>query len=99
MIWLDGLDLPLFRHFPVHFVEHFKEPRYPAEDIDSETSPIVFPWHKMKATLDSKGGAGESGKQQKWVRERYLREDGSEGMFSTTSMPQRTTSKNSTQIH
>jgi gentisate 1,2-dioxygenase len=24
MIWLDGLDLPMYRHFPVHFVEHFR---------------------------------------------------------------------------
>jgi gentisate 1,2-dioxygenase len=24
MIWLDALDLPMYRHFPVHFVEHFK---------------------------------------------------------------------------
>lgn len=72
MIWLDGLDLPLFRHFPVHFVEHFKQPRYPAQDIDSEASPIVFPWHKMKAKLDAKSS-------DKWCRERYLREDGSEG--------------------
>ncbi|KAK7226776.1 hypothetical protein V2G26_014779 [Clonostachys chloroleuca] len=52
MIWLDGLDLPNFRHFPVHFVEHFQEKRYPAEDVDTSNSPIVFPWAKMKARLD-----------------------------------------------
>jgi gentisate 1,2-dioxygenase len=56
MIWLDGLDLPLFRHFPVHFVEHFSQPRYPAEDIDKENSPIVFPWVKMQANLDAEEG-------------------------------------------
>lgn len=28
MIWLDGLDLPMYRHFPVHFVEHFKVSRW-----------------------------------------------------------------------
>lgn len=71
MIWLDGLDLPLFRHFPVHFVEHFTEPRYPAEDVDSSQSEIVFPWERMKKTLDEREG--------KWVRERYLRTDGREG--------------------
>lgn len=76
MIWLDGLDLPLFRHFPVHFVEHFKQPRYPAEDVDSNTSPIVFPWHKMKAKLDAN--------TEPWCRERYLRNDGSEGTCSPT---------------
>lgn len=74
MIWLDNLDLPLFRHFPVHFVEHFKEPRYPAEDVDSEESPIVFPWKGMKQTLDAKEG--------KWWRERYLRRCGRDGKCS-----------------
>ncbi|KAL4807919.1 gentisate 1,2-dioxygenase [Aspergillus unguis] len=70
MIWLDGLDLPNFRHFPVHFVQHFDKPRYPAEDIDTAASPIVFPWVKMKAQLDGVEGA--------WVAKRYLKEDGQE---------------------
>ncbi|KAL5358441.1 RmlC-like cupin domain-containing protein [Aspergillus floccosus] len=70
MIWLDGLDLPNFRHFPVHFVEHFKDPRYPAEDIDTSTSPIVFPWRVMKQKLDSVPG--------NWATQRYLRADGRE---------------------
>ncbi|KAK4499901.1 hypothetical protein PRZ48_008087 [Zasmidium cellare] len=56
MIWLDTLDLPNFMHFPVHFVEHFNKPRYPADDADSATSPIVFPWKRMRAALDGKGG-------------------------------------------
>ncbi|PKS07194.1 hypothetical protein jhhlp_005794 [Lomentospora prolificans] len=70
MIWLDGLDLPNFIHFPVHFVEHYNSPRYPAEDVDSNTSPIVFPWTKMKADLDKS--------TQSWVCIPYLKEDGSE---------------------
>lgn len=77
MIWLDALDLPLFRHFPVHFVEHFSQPRYPATDTDSNTSPIVFPWQKMKAKLDAHGARG-------WSCERYLRADGSEGTYAPT---------------
>jgi len=76
MIWLDGLDLPNFVHFPVHFVEHFDQPRYPAKDVDSNTSPIVFPWVKMKERLDEKGGD--------WVAERYLKTDGSEGMHDSS---------------
>ncbi|KAH8700321.1 RmlC-like cupin domain-containing protein [Talaromyces proteolyticus] len=68
MIWLDGLDLPTFRHFPVHFVQHYDQPRYPAEDVDS--SPIVFPWAKMKAQLDAADGD--------WAACRYLRNDGRE---------------------
>jgi gentisate 1,2-dioxygenase len=53
MIWLDGLDLPQFQHFPVHFVEHFSEARYPAEDGESE---LVWPWKEMKARLDAVPG-------------------------------------------
>lgn len=66
MIWLDGLDLPNFRHFPVHFVEHFQEKRYPAEDVDTSNAPIVFPWAKMKARLDD-------GKD--WATKYYLKAD------------------------
>ncbi|RSH81656.1 uncharacterized protein EHS24_007836 [Apiotrichum porosum] len=54
MIWLDGLDLPQFQHYPVHFVQHYKDPRYPAED--APTSPIVFPWVDMQAALDATKG-------------------------------------------
>jgi len=71
MIWLDALDLPLFQFYPVHFVEHFKESRYPAEDVDTSKSPIVFPWERMKGILDSKAGD--------WVVERYLKGSGDEG--------------------
>lgn len=74
MIWLDGLDLPSFRHFPVHFVEHFKQARYPAEDVDTSHSPIVFPWVKMKAALDDVNGD--------FASLRYLNEDSSEGKRS-----------------
>lgn len=75
MIWLDGLDLPNFRHFPVHFVEHFDQPRYPAEDIDTSSSPIVFPWSQMKERLDAA--------PRDWAAQRYLKADGREGMFVT----------------
>ncbi|KAF7561517.1 hypothetical protein G7046_g2626 [Stylonectria norvegica] len=70
MIWLDGLDLPNFMHYPVHFVEHFASPRYPAEDVDSDNSPIVFPWVKMQQALDA--GDGD------YVTRPYLHSDGSE---------------------
>jgi gentisate 1,2-dioxygenase len=55
MIWLDGLDLPLFQHFPVHFAQHYSSPRYPAEDAPS--APILFPWTEMSARLAQ--GTGE----------------------------------------
>ena len=31
VIWLDGLDLPLFKYTPVNFAEPYKEKRYPSE--------------------------------------------------------------------
>ena len=54
MIWLDGLDLPQFQHFPVHFAQHYTEPRYPAEDTPA--SEILFPWTQMKARLQEAPG-------------------------------------------
>ncbi|KAH7162007.1 RmlC-like cupin domain-containing protein [Dactylonectria estremocensis] len=68
VIWLDGLDLPNFMHFPVHFVEHYASSRYPAEDKDE--SPIVFSWEKMSAKLNASSG--------KWVSVPYLKADGRE---------------------
>ena len=71
MIWLDGLDLPNFMHFPVHFVEHFDQPRYPAKDVDSDSSPIVFPWSKMQIRLDEQDGD--------WATSDYRKDDGRPG--------------------
>lgn len=68
VIWLDGLDLPEFVHFPVHFNEHFADARYPAEDADD--SPIVFPWAKMQSKLDGQKGP--------WATAAYLKDDGRE---------------------
>ncbi|OAR02359.1 hypothetical protein LLEC1_02450 [Akanthomyces lecanii] len=68
VIWLDGLDLPNFIHFPVHFNEHYSAARYPATDVDD--SPIVFPWKDMLAKLDSAPGS--------WAAVPYLHADGSE---------------------
>lgn len=31
MIWLDGLDLPLYQAFPTNFAEMYAEERYPSE--------------------------------------------------------------------
>jgi hypothetical protein len=77
MIWLDGLDLPNFVHFPVHFVEHFAEPRYPAKTIDTSDSPIVFPLVKMRTRLDSE--------PDDYVSMPYLKANGSEGKEPPTT--------------
>lgn len=71
VIWLDGLDLPNFVHFPVHFVEHFAEKRYPAKDVDD--SAVVFPWEEMQDKLNAS--------QAEWVSAPYLREDGRDSRF------------------
>ena len=68
MIWLDGLDLPQFQHYPVHFVQHYSESRYPAKDVSSAESPIVWPWREMKARLDAVGEA--------FISRDYRRDDG-----------------------
>lgn len=73
MIWLDTLDLPNFVYYPVHFVEHYADPRYLATDVDTSSSPIVFPWTRMKAQLDS--GHGD------YTTERYLKTGGNESML------------------
>ncbi|KAF4621957.1 hypothetical protein G7Y89_g14388 [Cudoniella acicularis] len=70
MIWLDGLDLPNFIHYPVHFVEHYQAPRYPAQNVDTSKSPIVFPWARMKEALDTENGV--------WAVKPYTRGDGSD---------------------
>jgi gentisate 1,2-dioxygenase len=57
MIWLDGLDLPQFQHFPVHFVQHYSESRYPAKDAPSST--VVYPWVEMEKKLEATAGESD----------------------------------------
>jgi len=71
VIWLDGLDLPEFVHFPVHFNEHYSSSRYPAENVDD--SPIVFPWDEMEAKLISQKGH--------WAAIPYMRANRAESKF------------------
>ncbi|KAJ4024719.1 hypothetical protein NW766_000959 [Fusarium irregulare] len=71
VIWLDGLDLPSFIHFPVHFVEHYSSARYPAEDFAE--SDIVYPWDKMQLQLDATTDG--------WVSRPYLKPNGAESEF------------------
>lgn len=68
VIWLDGLDLPNFLHFPVHFNEHYESSRYPAED--ALDSPILFSWSHMQPRLDEQPG--------NYARAPYLKADGRE---------------------
>ena len=60
------ITVPLLGLVAVYFVEHFSKPRYPSQDADDE-SPIVFPWVKMQAKLDSEAS--------EWVTKQYLKPD------------------------
>ncbi|KAM0816019.1 putative Zn(2)-C6 fungal-type domain-containing protein [Seiridium cardinale] len=61
VIWLDGLNIPLFKHIPVDFTEHYEE-KYGALTHDSkvvsddEASDMKFPWVKTQSRLDAAGG-------------------------------------------
>ncbi|KAH8646773.1 RmlC-like cupin domain-containing protein [Xylariales sp. PMI_506] len=61
VIWLDGLNIPLFKLIPVDFTDHYEEmygvdthPSKPASD--DEAADMKFPWTKTQAKLDAAGG-------------------------------------------
>lgn len=61
VIWLDGLNIPLFKPWPVDFTEHYEEDfgvsTHPSKQIaDEDASEMKFPWKKMQARLDSEVG-------------------------------------------
>ena len=51
MIWLDGLDLPIWQAIPVNFAEPYAEPRYPSKPAEGR-SRLKFPWSEIRAKLD-----------------------------------------------
>ncbi|EJT78522.1 hypothetical protein GGTG_03622 [Gaeumannomyces tritici R3-111a-1] len=70
MIWLDGLDLPLFQSFPTNFAEIYDSPRYPSEHFHDEVD-IRIPWTTARAALD--------GQEDTWATFRYTRRPGGAG--------------------
>jgi gentisate 1,2-dioxygenase len=52
MIWLDGLDLPLWQSLPAIFTEHYAHSRYPSE-LYGDASNRKYPWAEMQAKLDA----------------------------------------------
>jgi gentisate 1,2-dioxygenase len=54
MIWLDGLDLPVFQHIPVNFAEAYHEKRFPSAPVLK--SPLKFPWAEVQSKLDASEG-------------------------------------------
>ena len=51
MIWLDGLDLPVYRFLPVNFAENYAESRYPSEPVSE--SKLRIPWSGVVEKLDA----------------------------------------------
>ncbi|KAH6987111.1 RmlC-like cupin domain-containing protein [Ilyonectria destructans] len=51
VIWLDMLNLPLFRYAPVHFAEGYASPRYPS----TPTDPCEWrhPWGPVETALNA----------------------------------------------
>lgn len=50
MIWLDGLDLPVFRFLPVNFAENYTGSRYPSQLAGRSSKK--FPWEEVARVLD-----------------------------------------------
>lgn len=51
MVWLDGLDLPLYRSLPINFAENYPQPRYPSKL--AEESNLRIPWSAVADRLDA----------------------------------------------
>jgi gentisate 1,2-dioxygenase len=70
MIWLDGLDLPLYQVLPANFTQAYEALRYPSA-LPNGPSERSYPWREMQPRLDSAAGAT--------AEERYhLRSNGGE---------------------
>ncbi|EXJ93757.1 hypothetical protein A1O1_02150 [Capronia coronata CBS 617.96] len=61
VIWLDGLNIPFYKHLPVDFTEHYEEEfgsfTHESKPVpDSLCQEMKFPWSAMQAKLDGPGG-------------------------------------------
>ncbi|GAC1402961.1 MAG: gentisate 1,2-dioxygenase [Candidatus Velthaea sp.] len=56
MVWLDGLDLPMYQHIPANFAQPYETERYPAEPAEA-VSPLKYPWAEMQTALEGAGGS------------------------------------------
>lgn len=55
VIWLDGLDLPLWQFLPINILDQYTESRYPSSPV--EESAFRFPWAAVQEDLDAQQGA------------------------------------------
>jgi gentisate 1,2-dioxygenase len=74
MIWLDGLDLPLWQVLPSNFTEHYAEARYPSELLKT-ASNRKYPWAEMQPKLDAQPGL--------FAEERYAMREGGADISKT----------------
>jgi gentisate 1,2-dioxygenase len=52
MVWLDGLDLPVYQFFPANFAQPYAEERFPAQPAPEDTH-LRYPWADMQARLEA----------------------------------------------
>ncbi|KAH8881150.1 RmlC-like cupin [Thozetella sp. PMI_491] len=62
VIWLDGLNIPIFQPNPIDFTEHYteefgKDTHESATCTDEEASEMKFAWAEMKKRLDAVPGS------------------------------------------
>jgi gentisate 1,2-dioxygenase len=55
MIWMDGLDLPMWQSIPAFFTERYRDERYPSTPA-SGLSSRLYPWAEMQRQLDAAVG-------------------------------------------
>lgn len=73
MVWLDGLDLPVYKFLPVNFAENYHEERYPSEMAEGDhDTDLKFRWRNVAEVLDQ--GIETEGK--KYARFDYRLRDG-----------------------
>ncbi|KAK5199169.1 hypothetical protein LTR99_001211 [Exophiala xenobiotica] len=104
MIWLDGLDLPLFQALPTNFAEQYHEKRYPSKPksghaltvlkkqirvVDSNKS-LRFPWAPVKAALDAAPSPH--------AMYHYKKPDGSEVSYTLNAQAERITAGSSSPV-
>ncbi|KAK4447160.1 RmlC-like cupin domain-containing protein, partial [Podospora aff. communis PSN243] len=54
MVWLDGLDLPVYRFLPVNFAENYSEARYPSVLAEEgQDGGLKYPWKRVAEALDA----------------------------------------------
>jgi gentisate 1,2-dioxygenase len=55
MVWLDGLDLPVYQFFPANFAQPYASDQFPSQDGPAN-SHLKFSWAEMQARLEAEPG-------------------------------------------